>query len=235
MDQKTAAALDPKLKEVYDRVMGTSGQPSTPIPPTNTPATPNNPAPTVSAPLTPITPPSIGLTPPITSPSPASPMTPATKPTLPPLPEHPMTPSPLSSSPTPPMTPVPTPISPDTSIKPEDKTGMQSGPADSTKPTVDYAAIAAKYATPLPPINTTLNSSPKQSAPAVTPSGTTYGVVNGSSTDKQKEQTAHTEKSGSPLKKILLIIGIPIFIVVYAAIWIIVFKVDIMSFIPLPK
>jgi len=106
-------------------------------------------------------------------------------------------------------------------------------PAAAPKPTVDYAAIAAKYATPLPSINSSMPQRPTGQA-AVTPSSTTYGVVNGGSTTA-KEETPSTEKSGSSLKKILLIVGIPLFIVAYATVWIVVFKVDVMSFLPLPK
>ena len=47
------------------------------------------------------------------------------------------------------------------------------------KPTVDYAALAAKYATPLPTIDP---NTPIVKAPAVTPSTTTYGVVNNGDT-----------------------------------------------------
>lgn len=221
MDQKTTTALDPKLKEVYDRVMGTSSQPSAPITPTpiqsgstaQIPLTPTSPMPASA--LIPTTPPSssIGLTPPMTSASPINPVTPI-KNTLPPLPEKPLTP-PASLSGSAPLATTP----------------------EAPKPTVDYAAIAAKYATPLPTMNASATSLPPRpnSQATVTPSTTTYGVVNGGNSSTTKVQAAHTEKSGSSLKKILLIIGIPLFIVAYTAVWIVVFKVDLMSVLPLPK
>lgn len=229
---KTATALDPKLKEVYDRVMGTAGQPAAPIAPATPPilstptGTPPPPAANINKPLAPQSPASpagrlgevgtptsasIGLTPPITSTTTPAPTPAPMAGTLPPLPEKPPTPpvTPLGSNPAPP---------PNT-------------PAQKT--TVDYAALAAKYATPMSSVSST-TAPLSTSQTAVTPSGTTYGVVNGGNADK-KTQENPTEKGGSSRKKILLIIGIPLFIVAYAAVWIAVFKVDLMSLLPLPK
>jgi len=97
------------------------------------------------------------------------------------------------------------------------------------RPVVDYAALAAKYATPTPPVSAMSASRPT----AVTPSSTTYGVVNADPAKPavEKEKTA----AGSSKKKILLIVGIPLLLIAYAAIWIFIFHVDIVSFLPLPK
>lgn len=188
MDPKTASSLDPKLKEVYDRVMGTANPQSSPPPQTT---------PQLSA----------------------TPMTTFTKPADPTL-------SPQSSSPA--STPT---------QKMEEKpfgtnVSPQTPPTSSSpfgKPTVDYAALAAKYATPTPTINNVAGV-PHQTP--VTPSSTTYGVVNNKPARSEKEKKV--ESGGSSTKKILFIVGFPIFLLAYSAVWIFIFQVDIFAFLPLP-
>ncbi len=190
MDPKSAASLDPKLKEVYDRVMGTAN-PQSPPPPQTTPHG----------------------TDPISHPSVS---------TLPKAPEHSL---PLTSPASAPS-PMPATDKPLGTAKPP----VEPMPSTLGKPTVDYAALAAKYATPTPNISNI--SSNVHQAP-VTPSSTIYGVVDNKAAKSEKEKK--TETKGSSSKKILLLAGIPILLIGYTAVWIFIFHVDILGFLPLPK
>jgi hypothetical protein len=98
------------------------------------------------------------------------------------------------------------------------------------KPTVDYAALAAKYATPTPNIS---NVSMNSHQTPVTPSSTIYGVVDNKAVKSEKEKK--TENKGSSSKKILLLALIPIILIGYTAVWTFIFHVDILGFLPLPK
>jgi hypothetical protein len=216
MDPKTPANLDPKLKEVYDRVMGTANPASSP-PPQTTPQP-------MAKPLAPSLTPSNSPTPPTASPFPANPI--AKEDTA-----HAST-SPLanmstkslgsnlSGSPSVPPTPAHSDASAVTSPL--------------SKPVVDYAALAAKFATPTPTINAV-----NAASHPVTPSTTTYGVVDNKPAkedkDKNKDKTKAPSTGGSSMKKILLIAGIPVILIGYTAVWVFVFHLDIMSFLPLPK
>ncbi|MBI5045241.1 MAG: hypothetical protein HZC02_04905 [Candidatus Levybacteria bacterium] len=198
MDPKTPSNLDPKLKEVYDRVMGTSTSPATPPLAGNTPPVPTQ------APPTPIQ---------NTSPAPQPAMT---SPSLPPLPSHEATPpqsmGTLSNS------QVPPPIS----------------SSEANKATVDYAALAAKYATPTPTIPP---ESPNQRP--TTPTSFNFGVTNTDKKekgkDKEKDATSTEPKKSGGKRKILLIVGAPLLILVYTIIWIVIFKVDVTTLLPLPQ
>lgn len=77
MDPKTAPTLDPKLKEAYDRVMGTSLPTA---PPSSTPPPPMQPAAPVQKMADPM---SLHEAPPHTHPLQATPTTPVTSPTKP--------------------------------------------------------------------------------------------------------------------------------------------------------
>lgn len=198
MDPKANTNLDPKLKEVYDRVMGTptGAKPTTPPPPqASSPAGQSN----VSG-LPPLPPSGVVPPPPLTAstPIPTNPQAGLSKPNGVPIPA-----TPASTTPPP--------------------------PPPAMRPTVDYAALAAKYATPLPTMDP---NAPIPKAPAVTPSTTAYGVVNNDS--KPKTPDTGGEKPGGK-KKLLLIVGIPVGLLIYTIIWIVVFHVDVMSLLPLPK
>lgn len=195
MDPKSAASLDPKLKEVYDRVMGTAN-PQSPPPPQTTPHG------------------TVPVSQPDTSHPPVS--------TLPKAPDHT----------SPPASPLSTPPSIPAADKPLGTAKPTPEPALSPlgKPTVDYAALAAKYATPTPNISNI--SSNAHQAP-VTPSSTIYGVVDNKAAKSEKEKK--TETKGSSSKKILLLAGIPLLLIGYTAVWVFVFHVDILGFLPLPK
>lgn len=219
MDTKAPSSLDPKLKEVYDRVMGSANPKSSP-PPQATPQ------PSLSA--TPV----------------AKPVAPG----LPPLPTngglsaspfaqsgHAIPPAPAASGPdmtktTPVTPPKPAPTTPSTPTP--DTNHTATSPLG--KPVVDYAALAAKYATPTPPVSALGSIHPGSAV--VTPSTTTYGVVNtttgttGTAKPQEKEK-----KEGSSKKKLLLVVGIPIALLVYAVVWIVIFHIDVMALLPLPK
>jgi len=206
MDPKTASNLDPKLKEVYDRVMGSANPKASP-PPQTTQQSPASPMPHASQLGG-----SLNQTPPLPNPNTTILTTPpqnATSPIPGPALAH-ETINPLNASPLPSL-------------------NSSTPPPPLSKPTVDYAALAAKYATPTPTIST-VNASVHQTP--VTPSSTTYGVVDNKSSKSEK---AKDKTEGSPTKKILLIAGLPIMLIIYAAIWIFIFHVDIMGFLPLPK
>lgn len=214
MDPKTVSSLDPKLKEVYDRVMGTANPQASPPPQTTPqPAVP----PTQSTPVAV----NGGLS---ASPFPSTtnPVTPQPAPakdnTLPkPAQATPAAPTPLGA---------PTTATPAPAASPEP--AHQSMTTPMGKPVVDYAALAAKYATPTPPVT----AMPGARAAVVTPSSTTYGVVNNDSTAKSQEK----EKSDrSPLKKILLLVGLPVALLAYAIVWIFIFHIDVMALLPLAK
>jgi len=206
MDPKSASSLDPKLKEVYDRVMGTANPQSAP-PPQTAPQTPANPAS------------------PIKVEQPQSPAPLATPPKAPDL----TAPSPVTS-----VTPTPTPSVTDKPLgmsTPASHT--ETPPASLGKPTVDYAALAAKYATPTPNIS---NISMNSHQTPVTPSSTIYGVVDNKAAKSEKEKkTEKAENKGSSSKKILLLALIPILLIGYTAVWTFIFHVDILGFLPLPK
>lgn len=203
MDPKNTANLDPKLKEVYDRVMGTTNgaKPATPTPP----PPPPNPAAQPNA---------GGLSPLPSTPPPDQPgLTPPPPPTTP----SQMLPK-TNGAALAAMPPQPS------------AAGTQGSQPSGMKPTVDYAALAAKYATPLPTIDP---NTPIAKAPVVTPSTTAYGVVNNDHTKAKSTDTGEKKPGGK--KKLLLIVGIPIGILIYTIIWIIVFQVDVMALLPLPK
>lgn len=220
MDPKAASSLDPKLKEVYDRVMGTSATPSksSPLATNPTPASPLPQPPKMPTPATPSMPlpsqplnnatPASGGSPPATTP----PLNPLEKP-LGEAVNHNSSPSPLGE----------TPLSTQTPSNSANKTA------------IDYAALAAKYATPVPAIGSTpeIPPAPSGKPPVVTPSTTAYGVVNNGKTDTKSTGTASEKKKSSGMKKILLILGIPVLLIAYTAIWVVVFKVDIMNLLPL--
>lgn len=225
MDPKSTT-LDPKLKEVYDRVMGTtpggSAQPTAPA--AAAPAAPQMPN---SAPR---------LTPPLTTTAVHD--TPATN-------ANAAEPAAPAASPFPP---------PKSSLD-------ASAPAKSA---VDYAALAAKYATPPPPLSE--SQSAAVGAP-FTPPPTGGGFVppapatptHSDSAQQATNAATHTNtaaksdpnvatfnatvqvptnssvpatKNSSTLLKIALIVGVPVFLIAYSVVWMVVFKVDIMSFIP---
>jgi hypothetical protein len=104
--------------------------------------------------------------------------------------------------------------------------------AATTKSAIDYAALAAKYASPSPaPTATPVPVAPGATAATarptvVTPSSTTYGVVNAGKPASAAPAAAPV-KTGSPLTKVLLFVGIPIFLIAYTFVWIIVFHVDL--------
>lgn len=207
MDPKNTANLDPKLKEVYDRVMGTTtgAKPPTPPPSPNPAAQPNMDGLSPLPPTPPPSQPGVTPVPPMSArldsagQAPQSPLVPKTNGAA------------LAAPPPPP---------------PSNPAAQPSG----MKPTVDYAALAAKYATPLPTIDP---NTPIVKAPAVTPSTTAYGVVNNGDTKAKPAETGEKKPGGK--KKLLLIVGIPIGILIYTVIWIVVFQVDVMSLLPLPK
>lgn len=163
MDPKTAQNLDPKLREVYERVMGTSASP--------------RPAPA--------------------SPTPSQPMTP---------PQDTM--SKLSTSPIP-----------------------SSLNSQVPKSAVDYTALSAKPLSSAPVSPTVAAPTTGYVAPQAKTPPPTVGVVN-NSTDISKK-LENTEKKGSLGKKLLLLIGIPVFILIYTAIWIVVFGVELPFALPL--
>lgn len=221
MDPKTVTSLDPKLKEVYDRVMGTANPASSPPPQT----TPSNPPHTTSTPPAAASGSLNGIL--STSPFPqdiktSMPSSPDPKvdaikpPAVPPSPQNP-----LVSPPTPtaaPMANTPPSMTPPTT------------PAPSTtplgRPVIDYAALAAKYATPTPPVSAMASTHQA----VVTPSSTTYGVVN-----NETAKPAPQEKTGSSMKKLLLLVGLPLLLIAYTIIWVVLFKIDIMALLPLPQ
>lgn len=206
MDPKNTANLDPKLKEVYDRVMGTTTgtNPATPPPSPNPAAQPK-----------------------IDDLSPLPPTPPLNQQGVTPVP--PMSAS-LDSARLAPQSPV-IPKTNGAALAAPPPPPPQAGTQPSgMKPTVDYAALAAKYATPLPTIDP---NTPIAKAPAVTPSTTTYGVVNNGATKAKLAETGEKKPGGK--KKLLLIVGIPIGILIYTIVWIIVFQVDVMALLPLPK
>lgn len=160
MDPKTAQNLDPKLREVYERVMGTSS------------------------------------TPPANSSAPAAQSAQV---------EKPQTPVPPSNSTLPPL---------------------------KQKSAVDYNALNSQA------INTSAPVTPKVSAPTTTAytattqsTSPTFGVVNPS--ESGKSSPASNEKKGSILKKLLLLVGIPLFILIYTLIWVIVFGVELPFALPI--
>lgn len=198
MNPATSTALDPKLKEVYDRVMGTSvnasskateqTNPIPPTPPANNPSSQGQSHVTATA----------------AQPSPQAPQT--------------ITPgsAPIASS------------HPQAPIPPPRPASMST--AGQTKSAVDYAALAAKYATPPPvPMDSANNNNapapPKQAA--VTPSTTTYGVVNNGTNDIKKPLKLDAEDKGSMTKKIMLIAGILMFFVIYTFVWVVVFGFEL--------
>lgn len=175
MDPKNVSALDPKLREVYERVMGTTTKPA-------------------ASPL--------GAPSPVTPPMP-SPLTPP-KVSLPPLPAA--------------------------------QTSQSLG---ESKSAIDYSSFGPKS----PPYQSPVTPSPMQSQPPVmqTPASigvnsspqvatsTTFGVVNAPEGKKKAETT---EKKGSLMKTLLLFVGIPLFILIYAFIWIVVFGLEMPFAIP---
>lgn len=191
MNPTNANSLDPKLKEVYDRVMGTSVTPSTLTPSLQT-----------------------------TAPTPLQSM-PDSLATA--IPSHEPTSS-LNST-VPPETHVP--IAPPVASPP--RPAALSG-APQPQSAVDYAALAAKYATPPAPSFSAPSNQPQPTpvkAASVTPSTTTYGVVNTSTdTKKEKAPPLPAEKGGN-LKKIMLILGILMFLVIYAFVWVVVFGIEL--------
>ncbi len=221
MDPKTPAHLDPKLKEVYDRVMGT------PLTSAST-GSPNPPPPPSASPL-----------PDATQPSAATATSQASSP-FPPLPKAPLT------NPTPPPPPSPSPVG----MNPQSSPLSQTMPAPSQplaakspslssqtesptmSQTVDYAALAAKYATPLPTINPAAPVPPAPKPTVVTPSIPTYGVVNNGG---HTEAAGQKEKKPLGKKKLLLFLGIPVVIVAYAVIWIVIFHLDVMALLGLSQ
>lgn len=204
MDTKAPSSLDPKLKEVYDRVMGTANPKASP------------PAQTTPQPaMTPATPPPAngGLS---ASPFPGQVKTPAPEVSAPKFDAPKVTQS------------VPTPQPP--------AGGMPAAPQPAAtspmgKPVVDYAALAAKYATPTPPVNAMASTHVPAVPAAATP---TFGVVNSAAdqtkTDNKEEKAEKSE--GGSKKKLLLIIGLPIMLVVYTVAWILIFHIDMTAFLP---
>ncbi len=187
MNPTTSSALDPKLKEVYDRVMGTS------LPKPSTGTAPSQPS--ASTPK----PPTVISAPPSQETSPG-------------------TAAPIS-------TPIPStqPASPQPNTFPPPKAAAVTGATQNTS-AIDYASLAAKYATP--PATPEASNSVVQSTPVV-PSTTTYGVVNNS----QNTQTTPNvtpfapEEKNKSLKKLLLIGGIMLFFAFYTVVWVIIFGV----------
>lgn len=235
MDPKSTT-LDPKLKEVYDRVMGTSAgvpQPNTspppqPIAPSTSSQIPSGPSHPQSAPV--VIPP---------------PTNDAQSPTQPPSSTHQSSMGQTSPSAFPP---------PKSSLD-------ASAPAKSA---VDYAALAAKYATPPPPLNEsqsaatgTLYTPPATGGGLIPPAPTTpthadsaqqatnaathantagksgSGVATFNATVQvPTNSSVPVAKNSSALLKIALIVGVPVFLVAYSIVWMVVFKVDIMKFLP---
>ncbi len=218
MDPKAPSNLDPKLKEVYDRVMGTPT--STPTPPAITP-NPSQPAAPTNSSLPNAT---------LASPTPLS-----TSPTLPPpvSPVPDKTFSPLGTTAITHEAPPATVLNPGGPASTSTSLGGSISTSAANKATIDYAALAAKYATPTPPI---APENPNQK-PVSHPASLNFGVANGDKKeekkDKEKDKTTEPKKSGK--RKILLIIGIPLLIFIYTIVWIIVFKVDITALLPLPQ
>lgn len=196
MDPKTASSLDPKLKEVYDRVMGSANPKASP-PPQSTPQK----TPTQD----------------LSVHTPSSPTN--------------------SSNQASPLHAIPTASSPSASHTASHMgaygANSQAGTENKTPPlgggTIDYAALAAKYATPTPNISN-LSASMSQHQAPVTPSSTIYGVVGNKAA--QSNQAKNESEKGSSSKKILLLALIPIVLIGYTAIWIFVFRVDILGFLP---
>ncbi len=185
MNPTNANSLDPKLKEVYDRVMGTSM-----TPPMQRQTTPSPSGTSQALPVTSTSQPTTAA---------ATTDTQKISPTTPISPPPPPRPAAVSGTPAP-----------------------QSA--------VDYAALAAKYATPPVPSFSSPSNQPQPEpvkAASVTPSTTTYGVVNaGADTKKEKVAPIPAEK-GSNLKKIMLILGILMFLMIYTFVWIVVFGVEL--------
>lgn len=231
MDPKTSSSLDPKLKEVYDRVMGTSTTPlKTQTPPLASPQPTSPPVTTITSPLNSSQ---------IPAPSAQNQSIPGQNTQT----SHYQSSQPSFSSGTP-FTQSTFPTKPlgafgsDSSNTTSPFTGSTISPQTSThttnKTTMDYASIAAKYATPTPPIGLDpFSSAPRPSV--VKPSTTTYGVVNNSGTKLvAQDKTENSEKKGfSGMKKILLFVGLPVFLIVYTIMWLVIFGVDITQLLPL--
>jgi len=227
MDPKTSSSLDPKLKEVYDRVMGAPTNQATPQQQPIAVATPPSPA---SATPTP---------PPATKWVPPSPLPPPPPPVASALGQPAQTVQPLTNN-QPPANLAPTPapdgtlspLNPPLSQTPTGNDPSASGTTNSANKTaIDYAALAAKYATPVPTIGTE-TTSPRPAV--VTPSTTMYGVVNDGNTKKaasDKPEKTDKKRSGG-MKKLLLFLGIPILLIAYTVIWVVVFGVDLTQLLP---
>ncbi|MDQ5901271.1 MAG: hypothetical protein QG600_849, partial [Patescibacteria group bacterium] len=63
--------------------------------------------------------------------------------------------------------------------------------------------------------------------PSLKSSPATFGVVNAPQNDKKTPSPDSTEKKGSLMKKLLILIGIPLFVIVYTVVWIVVFGVEL--------
>ncbi len=204
MDPKSTT-LDPKLKEVYDRVMGTS----------------------------------TGSTPAQGAPAPV--LQPAPKPMTPPMP--------ATAQHT--QTPMATPVQEHPSAFPPPKSSLDASSAP--KSAVDYAALAAKYATPAPAIPEAAVATPPAANGGLPPLPTrsdsaqqaTNAAVHAPSTKPDPavatfsatvqvptNSSVPAVKNSSSLLKIALIAGVPIFLIAYTAVWMVVFKVDIMKLLP---
>lgn len=200
MNPASSSSLDPKLKEVYDRVMGTSVGSSTSKPQTTSPAplqTQNNVNKVMS-------PPPNGIA--------------GSRPV-----ELPAQPSTATHS-----QPTPSAQSVNRTVPPPRPASLAGAPQP--KSAVDYAALAAKYATPLTPPTqeTPPPPPPAQKHAAVTPSSTMYGVVNGGSDSKTETKVdPEPEQKGGALKKIMLIAGILMFFVIYTFVWVVVFGFEL--------
>lgn len=208
MNPVSSSALDPKLKEVYDRVMGTSVHPTPPTPQVTPPHTPS------SAPPQPIS------------------SNPSTHPTTV---IHPVQQSPVSPQVAPQGFSAPLANPMNKTVPPPRPASVVGAPQQQSA--VDYAALAAKYATPQQPQQMTVPAQPfpipqqqSQRHAAVTPSSTTYGVVNGGSETKTENKSfsePESEQKSGTLKKIILIAGILMFFVIYTFVWIVVFGFEL--------
>ena len=161
MDPKTAQNLDPKLREVYERVMGTTTTPQ---------AKPHVPEPSsVSKPVQ------------MTPPQPAAQTTATSQPT--------------------------------SAINYEALGGIKPLASSPVTPTL---GVSSQTVTDTPSNVPSLKSSPA-----------TFGVVNAPQNDKKTPSPDSTEKKGSLMKKLLILIGIPLFVIVYTVVWIVVFGVEL--------
>lgn len=100
-----------------------------------------------------------------------------------------------------------------TQVTPQPALASTSG---APKSAVDYAGLANHYAAP----------TPQPTKPAVvTPSGTTYGVVN--TNGNTKVDIKVSDKKGSGSKTILIALGILVFFLIYTVVWFFFFGLEL--------